>query len=607
MRWMEFGQRLAHSLERLGPVPISGLVTIHFLFLAAFFEPAISGPDSNGYMAQARLIAREGRTSIAPESPAQFVGDHWFRTAPDRYYGQYPPGLPALLAIVFRAAGPTATLWVLPIMGSLSLLALFLICKEWIGTAWGLLAATIMAFNPVANQHALGADSHTAVCFFLLWGLYSLIRWERSGAWSWAAASGLCGGLIPTIRYPEVLFLVGMAVYVVSRRRAVPGTWKALAVLLVSASVPLIALAARNQQAFGAFWRTGYSVSGEQTAFGLGNFLRNVLPYVFMLLVRGAALLVPAGLAGIWALRGSQDRHRAALLAALILPITIVYLFYYWHADSFSMRFLLPTFFLYATAAVWWLKRECETNPERGRRRVAWLTLLMLLWGLPLSIFSLSRQRRDNAMLARIAEAVERRVEPGSILIADRGIQQHLDFVGDWRLAPADALQEGRRGPRPPDPRGTEAPAPPDGFTGVTDPAARLVSFTREVARWAGGRRVYWIAPPAEVKALRDRHQPGHLGDWTTVAQIELPPSAGRPGPDFGEAGPPGPPPGGPPPLFGWFGGPPPGGPPPFGPGGGRPPGGPGAGGPRPPGPAHFDPPRDGKLLIVEWKPPAPG
>ena len=53
------------------------LVAGHFLFLALFFRPAISTPDANGYMAQARLIAREGRTDIVVESPVQYVGDHW--------------------------------------------------------------------------------------------------------------------------------------------------------------------------------------------------------------------------------------------------------------------------------------------------------------------------------------------------------------------------------------------------------------------------------------------------------------------------------------------------------------------------------------------------
>jgi len=75
-----------------GFTPIVILVVVHFLFLAFFVAPATSTPDANGYIAQARLIARQGRTDIVVESPAQYVGDHWMAVGEGRYYGQYPPG-----------------------------------------------------------------------------------------------------------------------------------------------------------------------------------------------------------------------------------------------------------------------------------------------------------------------------------------------------------------------------------------------------------------------------------------------------------------------------------------------------------------------------------
>lgn len=173
---------LARDWSVRSDAAIGLLVAGHFLFLALFFRPAISTPDANGYMAQARLIARQGRTDIVVESPAQYVGDHWMPVGPGRYYGQYPPGLPALLAVVFRSLGAYASLWVIPAMGSLSLLGLYLVARAWVGPGWALLAAGLMAVNPYANQHALGADSHTAVCFFLIWALFGLVRWDASRA-----------------------------------------------------------------------------------------------------------------------------------------------------------------------------------------------------------------------------------------------------------------------------------------------------------------------------------------------------------------------------------------------------------------------------------------
>ncbi len=202
--------------------------------------------------AQARLIADEGRTDIVVESPSQYVGDHWMRVGEGHYYGQYPPGLPALLALVYRPLGPWASLWVIPLMGTLSLLALFLVVRDWLGPGWGLVAAALMAVNPFANAHALGADSHTAVCFFLMWGLLGYLRWEHMRSAWWAALAGFCLGMIPTIRYAEALFPVAVAVFVARGWRREDGN-PALAAGVVCGALPMLALALRNQSAFGAF------------------------------------------------------------------------------------------------------------------------------------------------------------------------------------------------------------------------------------------------------------------------------------------------------------------------------------------------------------------
>ena len=434
------GQLRSSSREQAtwsrGYAPIAILVGVHFLFLACFFEPAISTPDANGYMAQARLIAQEGRSDIAVESPAQYVGDHWMPAGSGRYFGQYPPGLPVLLAVVFRLFGPEAALWVIPVMGSLSLLGLYLVAREWAGPGWGLLAATLMAFNPFANFHALGADSHTAVCFFLMWGLFGLVKWESTrSAWS-AALSGFCMGFIPTVRYPEALFLLAFALFVAMSWRRADG-YRSLVAGLVGAAVPIIALAVRNQSAFGAFWRTGYSISGEQTGFGIGYLIDYFIPYLFLILTLGAAAVFVVGVRGMVLLcKRPETRRRGQLLITLVFPITLLYMSYYHRPGHNSTRFLLPTFFVYAIAAVEFLKIRTEAEPARGKKLAGILLGLTILWGLPLSLYELRALNRDNAMLASISRVLEQHVQPGSILIAHSGLQQHLDFVGRWRLRP---------------------------------------------------------------------------------------------------------------------------------------------------------------------------
>jgi 4-amino-4-deoxy-L-arabinose transferase-like glycosyltransferase len=478
------------------------LLGLHFLFLAFFFEPAISTPDANGYLAQARLIALEGRSDIAVESPAQYVGDHWMPAGPGRYFGQYPPGLPALLAVVFRLFGPEATLWVIPVMGSLSLLALYLVVRAWVGAAWGLLAAALMALNPFANAHALGADSHTAVCFFLMWGLFGLVQWERTRSAWWAAFSGICMGVIPSIRYPETLFLIAFACFVALSWRRSDGT-RSLVAGVLGASVPILALAVRNQMAFGAFWRTGYSISGEQTGFGIGFFLRYFIPYLFLMLTIGAGAVFVVGVRGMVVLcQRPETRRRGQFLVALVLPITLLYMSYYWHPGHNSMRFLLPTSFVYTIAAIHLLQIRTQSDPARGRKLARILLAVTIVWGLPLSLFELRPLKRDNAALARVSRLLQRYVEPGSILIAQSGLQQHLDFLGGWRLAPEEAFEGRVRPPRPggppsfrdDEPRRTEGPAPTE----------RSKTFRQQIARWAGdGYKVYWITTQAAIPGLR--------------------------------------------------------------------------------------------------------
>ncbi len=54
------------------------LLAAHFLFLAIFFAPAISTPDANGYMAQARLIARRrGRISSSSHRRSMWGTTGW--------------------------------------------------------------------------------------------------------------------------------------------------------------------------------------------------------------------------------------------------------------------------------------------------------------------------------------------------------------------------------------------------------------------------------------------------------------------------------------------------------------------------------------------------
>ncbi len=591
------------------------LLITHILFLSTFFAPAISTPDANGYLAQARLIAENGRSDIVIENPSQYVGDHWMKVAEGHYYGQYPPGLPALLAIIYKFISPNASLWVIPLMGTASLLALFLIVRQWAGPAWGLLAALLMFFNPYANAHALGADSHTAVCFFLLWGLFGLARWEVAKSPAWAMLAGFCLGMIPTIRYAEALFIIASAIFVIMLWRPSDGL-KTLVAGILAACVPMGALAVRNQLAFGAFWKTGYSVSGEQTGFALSYFVRYAIPYLLMLFGIGAFAVFLMGIRGLKKLCTNREtRTRGILLLLLVLPVTLLYFAYYFHANPKNMRFFLPTFYIYSIAACYSLALEMPASPDRTRRLARGLFMLNLLWGLPLSIIELLPLKRDNTDLAQLTTELQKQVPPGSVVISDSGILQHLDFVGGWKLAPVEGFH---RRPRPDRPMGPGGPGGPDMFDGPPNdeisPAGRASQFRDGISQWSGGQQaVYILTSLNEINSIRNRlptddtlinksmitletalrRRPGPPGgpdEKSTGDSISRPSETEKKAFGPQEKG-----------FFGRLLGPP--GPPPDFAKKGRGPrrkGGPGGGPGGPPG--FYHPPEDGKLILVQWQ-----
>jgi len=520
------------------------LTAAHFLFLLSAFEPAISTPDANGYFAQARLIATQHRTFFTRESDVQFVGFHWRDAGGNRYHSQYPPGLPALAAPFYRMFGPGAALMVNPVMASLSILGVYFLCRMWTGAWWAVLAAALLALNPTANQYALSADSHTSTLFFLVWALFALARWEKTHSLPWAFAAGFLAGVIPAIRYPEALFAPAFMLFILLNTRRGRGRMSSLAAVSTGFAVPFGALLLHNRLAYGGFLKTGYDLMDID--FGWEYFRNHAPLYLQKLQGEGSGLLTGLGAAGIAAMcAGRGTWKRGLLFAGLAVPVTTLYMSYYWSPDRASMRFLMPTFPLYIIAGVWFLETVSGSDKRTAAAAVFVVTALTASWGIPMSVAALERLETVNAALVRITDVLEKYAEPGGIVIADRAVQQHLDYIGRWRLAfkpPPTAPGDGMRGRRFPG-RGNMPALPrhmrPDGRSGRPGYGRGLESFAAysgEIRRWAGDRRkAYIICGENRLRFYRD-----NLGEGervTVLERIELPPGEFPGGP--APAGPP--------------------------------------------------------------------
>ncbi len=532
------------------------LVVSHFSLIAMRFEPAFASPDAHGYYYQAKLLAEHGKTSFEAQSPIQAIGVHWLVTDDERFFSRYPPGFSMVLAIVHKMGGPIAALWVNPVLTSLSLLLLFFLCRPWLGDWYALGAATLLALNPVLNSRALNADSHTLTMVALMGGVALLQLWASKGSLVSAFFSGLLFGFVPLVRYPEALVGIGVAAFLFSYYKS-EGSRSLIGIGLsvLGASIPILFLLIRNQLAFGAFWKTGYSLTDEQTGFGLGYFQSNVVNYLEQLMSSGwGVMFIPAFLGMVWLFFRKYTRHHAYLLVGSILPLTLAYMAYYWAGGrdgSGSLRFFLPLVPLIIFAGVWFVSRINKTMPTPSWLLMSALILLQLATGLPQSVAQLARSESMTKRNAEAFAAISERIPDGSVVVVGRQLSPWLDYAGKWKLAD-DTFVSGRRrqamdrflsgggesDSNRPSPMQREKLEAGQARYSNLSPEERMNLVKSDLTEWAGSNDVYWIGSERLVqRAIRNADA---SFQWEKVADFELPeavlPGLSRRGPGGGQA-----------------------------------------------------------------------
>jgi len=544
------------------------LLTGHFCFLMTRFAPAIVNPDDNGYWAQGSLLFTRGQTWFKTESDVQFVGMHWLITDSDKYFSRYPAGLPLLTGAVHYGFGYKASILVNPILATLSLLGFFLLLRRLTSPGWALLGTLVLAMNPVFNQYAIWCYAHMAVVFCLTWGLYFLSRWpDGESAWPlfWA---GIFLGAIPTIRYPEGIFALGIGTFLLWHFRSKKGVLRHYLVALLGAALPLVPLMIHNQEAFGTFYRTGYALTNEQTGFGWDYFQQHFISYLRTLHSDGVGLFFALGLFGMVAMLW-QNRLRpyGVLLLLLTIPTTLLYMAYYWDMgqNNGSMRFLLPTFVCYVLGGIWWLSTLLENLSGRTRGLIVFaLLLLQLAWGGFHTADEARRTLFEKETLVTVTDALEESIPSGNIILSNHQILQHLDCVRKWPLADMAnlKLRQSRgggdmfRGPDPMQAQNTDIPSPQQQakaklqaelFANLT-PLQAEEKMIGALRQWAGERKVYFVGTETELEDLSNSSFGKEA--FKIIRRVKLPepppqaPGRGMGGMPFGGTMPPVPPPG---------------------------------------------------------------
>lgn len=546
------------------------LALAHFVWIRAYSAPAIMSPDANGYVAQARFIAEAGRTSFNLASPAQYVGMHWLETERGLFHSRYPAGLPLIYAGAWKLGGFDAVLVVNPLLSSATVLLVFFLAHRFAGGWPSVLAAAVVAASPTANQHALDADAHIAATFFLVAGVSALLRFGDTWRPTWGVAAGVLLGIVPTIRYPESIVALAIGGWLLARARPMWRAWPAV----VGALLPLLPLCVHNAAAYGAFWRTGYALTNEQTGFGLAYFTAHAVPYLQALGGQGLGLFFAFGVAGLAAMAVDRThRSEGRLFAGLVVPLVIVYMAYYFGgagggggngAAMGNLRFLVPTFPFLAIAAVWLLARLATHLGPAGRAAIAAVGALQLLMSGTASSQTMTQMHQSLATAAQARAVAEKEIPGGSIVIVERNLAESLDAVGRWRLVEETLVGSlanrgnvlfvggpgrgpvGPGGPpgfggRPPEDSETPNPQQPgknvvqqERYRGLT-PDERRARVWADIVAWAGDKPIYWFA--RSVDQVRDSLPDG--GDYRSIAEVDAP-MMGMGGPGGGGRGGPG-------------------------------------------------------------------
>ncbi len=546
------------------------VLVLYAIFLLMSFAPAISAPDANGYWAQGSLMVTTGRTWFTPESDSQYIGMHWLIAPSEKYYSRYPPGLPVLIGLVYKVLGYKASVFINPALALLSLLGFYLVLRRFVAGGWALAGLVMLAANPTFTRHALACDAHMAVLFCLVWGVCLLLRWSANGRLWEALTAGFFLGAIPAIRYPEALFGLGIGVFLLGQWRSRPRIWLHYLAALVGAAIPLVPLLIRNHLAFGAFWRTAYALTNEQTGFGWEYFSQHALSYIRQINGDGLGPVFILGAIGMTAMCAARGRRATGLMLVLItVPTLLLYMAYYWMGGAGSMRFLLPTFPCYILAGMWALS---EGTARAGVLRPAVLIIVLLLqalWGVPNCLSEGRTLRYQNLALARITDVVEANTQPGDVVMAHQQILQNLDFVRRWRLAElptgGPAFDRFRRREQDPD-----APSPmqeekrrlrEEKYKGLSA-EDRERKIAEDIRRWAAGGKVYLVSTERDMERMRGPvfgsrsfrvvarvslpdppptpRRDGFMGGGRFRPDGDRPPAPPGPGPDAGPPPPPG-------------------------------------------------------------------
>jgi hypothetical protein len=314
------------------------------------------GSDSYGYVSQAHLWeAGELRQEPAlvrqmpADLPLDVLSPLGYRPTIDgtTIAPTYPPGLPMVMAIFEKLAGPRSVFWVVSILGGVLVWATYVLGSRVYRPAVGASAAVLAATSaPVLVQltSAPMSDLPAAAWWAVAFALISLDR--RSSAFGAGIAAG-----VAILTRPNLAPLVAVAgVCLLWRLMAARRPLSLViqhAVLFAGAPIAAcLAFGAINRLLWGSALTSGHGPLS--LLFSLANVWPNLLLYPRVIATQmPAVLLIPIAAIerrgyGVRRRYDDGDRSMTIALWAWIAAVFLAYVAYPAYDSEVNLRFLLP-------------------------------------------------------------------------------------------------------------------------------------------------------------------------------------------------------------------------------------------------------------------------
>lgn len=311
------------------------LIAGYFALLLANTCYFAAGPDSSGYLNEARLLL-SGRIAAVVKPLAEAKLDpelvHLFTPygfmrgpAAGTMVPTYPVGTSLHLALGAAVGGwAVAPFVIVPLaaIGCLFLIA-FIARRLGVSHGWAIVSAVLLAAFPMFIAQSVQPVSDTLATFWALAVIACALQSRDGGHWRWPVLCGIAFAIGVAVRPTNLL--IALPLLVAMRARIRP-----LALAVAAAAPFAIALAWYYYALYGSPFMTGYGGVGGILSFTasppcLTKQLGWLMVMATPLLLGG--VLVPA--------------HRALLLSWFMVFV-LFYSYYSFCPDHSSVRFLLP-------------------------------------------------------------------------------------------------------------------------------------------------------------------------------------------------------------------------------------------------------------------------